>query len=167
MSVGDIYYEERMDLDRVVKEGVEKIYASLRERGESHPETGLLQGPIEEWFRLIIFDGEFIPRNAIYFIADGSLESINTGIKIGKTTDVDKRIALLQTGNKAKLHVLALLPQCSDYEIGERYLHRVFKRDRIRGEWFRNSPSLRNFINTVNIVCKNLKTYRDLHVDID
>ncbi len=165
MSVGDLYYEERTDIDRVVKDSVEKIYDFLRQRGDPHPETGLLRDPIEEWFRLIVFEGEFLPRNMIYFIADGSLESGTTGIKIGKTTDIDKRIGMLQVGNKAKLKVVAMLPQCTDYEIGEKYIHRFFKRDRIRGEWFRSSPSLKVFINTVNSVCKNLKTYRHIHIE--
>lgn len=167
MSVGDVYYAERMDLERVVRDAIEKIYAALRSRGEGHPETGLLREPLEEWFRMIILDGDLMPRNAIYFVADGSLESKATGIKIGKTTDIDKRMVGLQSGNKAKLTLVAVLPQCSDHQIGERYLHRVFKRDRTRSEWFRNSDSLRNFIYTVTAVCKTIRTYRDLQNNVD
>ena len=75
-----------------------------------------------------------------YFIQSGD----DGPIKIGFTSKEDpkERLRDLQTGNPAKLHLIATIS--GDVE---RELHEQFKHDRISGEWFHASPELVNFIN--------------------
>lgn len=73
----------------------------------------------------------------VYFIRAGN----RGAIKIGMAKDVNDRIANLQTGNAFKLNVLMLIP--CDSELQARQLeakfHRIFAKQRIRGEWFMGS----------------------------
>jgi len=57
----------------------------------------------------------------------------DTPIKVGFAHDVERRIAGLQTGNPAELHLLHVLP--GDPRL-EWFLHRRLKGARLRGEWF-------------------------------
>lgn len=73
----------------------------------------------------------------VYFIYCGDQQ--NSPVKIGVTSDIDNRIANLQTGNPYVLKCKALIP-CKDkaqaYSL-ESYLHSRFKKKRMVGEWFK------------------------------
>ncbi len=73
----------------------------------------------------------------VYFIYCGDQQ--NSPVKIGVTSNIEGRIANLQTGNPYILTCKALIP-CEDkgqaYRL-ESYLHTRFKKKRMNGEWFR------------------------------
>lgn len=65
-------------------------------------------------------------------------------IKIGHTnTPLGSRISFLQVGNPRRINVLAAYPG-DDAE--ERRLHRLFAKERLRGEWFSQSDRLMAYI---------------------
>lgn len=73
--------------------------------------------------------------NYIYFIRSGKHKK---PIKIGYTNDIEKRLADLQVGNPRKLYVIAQIPVKSLKTVKaiEAWLHRRFRKQHIRGEWF-------------------------------
>jgi len=73
----------------------------------------------------------------VYFIKAGSND--HSPIKIGVAVDVARRLQELQVGNHEELHIMAAIKALGEdhaYWI-EKSLHKFFKSDRIRGEWFR------------------------------
>jgi hypothetical protein len=69
-------------------------------------------------------------------------------IKIGTSKSLRHRLSELQVGFPGTLRVLcAVLGDWRD----ERWLHRKLRALRIRGEWFRAEPSLREFIASLPI----------------
>ena len=74
----------------------------------------------------------------VYFIQDE-----DGYIKIGYSENVDKRIAGLQTSSRQKLTLLGAVR--GDQSLEALY-HRVFKSDRVRGEWFYPSQRLLRMI---------------------
>ena len=64
-----------------------------------------------------------------------------TPVKIGRTEDVDRRLADLQTANPMTLRVLFIHDGDCEAE-----LHRLFAEDRIQGEWFHFSTGIRRYI---------------------
>jgi DNA-binding transcriptional MerR regulator len=80
------------------------------------------------------------PRHAqsvVYFIKAGDR------IKIGRTTRLPARMDAIATSTPEKLEIL-LVVAGGDAE--EKQVHALFSDDRIRGEWFRSSPRLTQFI---------------------
>lgn len=75
-------------------------------------------------------------RPSTYFIRAGQ----EGPIKIGKADSVECRLQTLQTAHYEKLVVLAVVDE------PERSLHRRFRADRIRGEWFFPSESLLAYV---------------------
>lgn len=76
----------------------------------------------------------------IYFVQAGK----GGDVKIGYTeNDINKRFADLQSANSKQLVLLATLDGNRNTE---RALHRQFKNDRVRGEWYRFSNALRDFL---------------------
>jgi len=74
----------------------------------------------------------------VYFITDGEF------IKIGKANDPIERMRTMQTGNARELKMLGYY---EDYdEELEGYMHKIFAKDRVRGEWFKPSKDLYSFI---------------------
>lgn len=73
----------------------------------------------------------------VYFVRAGN----RGAIKIGVAKDVKKRIDELQIGNAFRLNVIACIPcDCRDQAVGlEQKIHRFFKKQRIRGEWFQGN----------------------------
>lgn len=63
--------------------------------------------------------------------------------KIGRSTDVRKRINNLQTGTSADLFLHAMEPGSSALE---RQLHQKFSSERRTGEWFAASPTLSQYV---------------------
>lgn len=66
----------------------------------------------------------------IYFVTDGRY------VKIGSTTDIEKRLAGLQTGNPKKLTIMFAIPWMRNYKYLESRFHRCFEKRRLVGEWF-------------------------------
>lgn len=69
-------------------------------------------------------------------------------VKVGKAKDVQTRLAALQTGSAVGLELVGNILCESDkaaYEL-EKHIHENFYNLRARGEWFRYSANLRNFI---------------------
>jgi hypothetical protein len=64
-----------------------------------------------------------------------------TPVKIGRTEDVARRLADLQTANPMTLRVL--LVRDGDHEAE---LHQLFAEDRIQGEWFHFSTRIRRYL---------------------
>lgn len=80
-------------------------------------------------------------RGVVYFITDEKREYI----KIGRTTDLKKRLTQLQTGSPIDLildyHVLS-----NDVVSTENRFHEKFSKHRKRGEWFIYSDEIKDFI---------------------
>lgn len=88
---------------------------------------------------------EHVPRGMeiVYFLRAGDF------IKIGKATGSPKsRIATLQTGCPFQISVLAYMPGGLAEESA---LHQRFAALRTHGEWFRASPDLLSFIDSVEV----------------
>ena len=96
----------------------------------------------------------------IYFIQSGK----NGPIKIGYTTDNPKgRIRSLQVGNHKQLYLLATRKgELND----ERKIHRMFRRDKLRGEWFESSHDLKTFIRNEGKILNFRESY-DLDSEYD
>jgi predicted GIY-YIG superfamily endonuclease len=74
-------------------------------------------------------------KHSVYFVqASGK----RCAIKIGMARNVAARVAELQTANHETLSILVEIPCDSEKEAFdlEQRLHRLFRRHRIRGEWF-------------------------------
>ena len=73
------------------------------------------------------------------------IEAVGTGkIKVGKSNDVPRRLATLQTGSPFRLAIRATTG------IPERELHRKFRADRICGEWFNFTDEIAALIEEIN-----------------
>lgn len=80
---------------------------------------------------------QLAPEN-IYFISDE-----DGYIKIGFARNVQSRLETLQTASRQELRVVATIPgSLSD----EKSLHHKFAKDHVRGEWFRPSHELKQYI---------------------
>lgn len=74
--------------------------------------------------------------NLVYFIQSGT----NGPIKVGTTTDIDKRLFALQAGNPERLVLMATTPGGHALE---RELHALLARGALGREWFkRDTPGL-------------------------
>lgn len=79
----------------------------------------------------------------IYFIGARSQQ---LPVKIGTSRSAEDRLADLQTAHHEKLVLFAKVPG----GIGEeRELHRLFKADRVFGEWFQRSEEIELFIGLI------------------
>lgn len=88
----------------------------------------------------------------IYFL------QMRTGgpIKIGYAESASRRIRQLQTGNPTSLICLSLI---EGTEENEAQIHERFRHLHARGEWFRPTKELRNYISTLESVVE-LKAIR-------
>lgn len=75
----------------------------------------------------------------IYFLRSGNSNSV----KIGRSNDVSKRQRVLQTGNPEKLTLMGR--QRADADV-EKELQNRFQKDHIRGEFYKLSPALKDYI---------------------
>jgi len=81
-----------------------------------------------------------LPFEIVYFIQSGK----DGPIKIGITRfSVSDRIATMQTGNPYKLRLIGVIKGNLEKESE---IQRRFRKDRIRGEWFRPSIELMNYL---------------------
>ena len=77
----------------------------------------------------------------VYFIRAGK----RGAIKIGVARNIGKRLAELQTANAYELHLIASI-ECDGMPSAlrlEKQLHKRFKRQCIRGEWFQGNIEFR------------------------
>jgi hypothetical protein len=86
----------------------------------------------------VVFGGGGTMKEFVYFIT-----SEGGPIKIGRATDVQKRLSALQTSNPETLFVVGVIH--SELH-SESSVHRRFEHLRLRGEWFRRSSELITFI---------------------
>lgn len=86
---------------------------------------------------LPVQDGE-----RVYFILAGDY------IKVGFSTNPHKRIKSMQTGSPFVLVMLADIPGSKD---DEQEIHRMFPDLHVRGEWFRDDPRIRAFIEATRV----------------
>lgn len=77
------------------------------------------------------------PESFVYFLTDG------VDIKIGRSARPNSRLSDLQIGHPAKLTLLGTMPGGTALEGA---LHTLFDASKIRGEWYKDSPKLREFI---------------------
>lgn len=68
--------------------------------------------------------------NYVYFV-----KSTNNLIKIGSTTNVERRLKQLQTGSPGELELLGYIETEDSYAL-ESKLHEEYKTLRVSGEWF-------------------------------
>lgn len=80
---------------------------------------------------------EHVSEGVVYFIRTDGF------IKVGRTTNFDNRLAKLQTGSPHELEVLLVVPGGSGLEAD---IHRDLKEYRHRGEWFRETPEVWEYI---------------------
>ena len=90
----------------------------------------------------------------VYFIRAGK----KGPIKIGMARNVARRMATMQTGNAFELNLLASLKCTSrgDAQILEKQIHKRFKSQRIRGEWFQGNIRWNGIKESKNIVMSDL-----------
>lgn len=91
--------------------------------------------------RSIAFDRSSV----IYIVSRG----IDGAVKIGWTSDVERRVRELRKETRDTIAILAMLPGDKPDELR---LHSRFQDDRIGGEWFRRSSKMVAFLNALRSV---------------
>lgn len=89
----------------------------------------------EDWkaAEIAVARAKEIAKGDLYFILCGDM------VKIGRTTDIVRRLANMQVSTPYEIDCLLLLKgQGKD----ERKWHKRFAADRVRGEWFKLTPEL-------------------------
>jgi hypothetical protein len=81
--------------------------------------------------------GQRGPRTFIYFVQAGDF------VKIGQSKEWKQRLRFLQTGMP---HEITPILVFADRPVLEKKLHSRFKADRVRGEWFRLSQQIIDYI---------------------
>ncbi len=77
-----------------------------------------------------------------YFIKAGNF------VKIGCSTDPEKRLRAIQTGNPHKCELLYSIYNEDMFEM-EQWVQMELKKYHIRGEWYRLTPKVREYITLV------------------
>ena len=102
---------------------------------ETHPSTGWVNGvyaPLDDeepWSMAMPFESG---ASFVYFIHAPEVGRV----KIGVTTDIEGRMASMQTGSPVRLRLVKLIR--GDRNLEQR-LHHLFDAKRIEGEWFYDS----------------------------
>lgn len=81
------------------------------------------------------------PKADLYTLI--GMEGDNSVVKIGFATKVNDRRSTLQTSSDRELKVLLSIKGTRDKE---KEVHQRFAADHIRGEWFRRTEAIENFI---------------------
>jgi hypothetical protein len=81
----------------------------------------------------------------VYFVQAGKAGPI----KIGSSCDVERRLKSMQSHNHRKLRLIGQFKSVGYFS--ERDTHRRFAAARIRGEWFRPSDEMHEFINAISV----------------
>jgi hypothetical protein len=83
------------------------------------------------------------PSGVVYFITDGEF------IKIGfSSKGADERMRSLATGSPRELTLLMVVPGSRRVE---KYFHQLFGQAHERGEWFRKTERLMDYINKIDL----------------
>lgn len=82
------------------------------------------------------------PKGWVYFIANES----SGAIKIGYSSDPEKRLSDLQVASPAKLRLIGRIPGGAELE---RQLHQKFWSLRLNGEWFKYEDELVRYIESI------------------
>lgn len=78
-------------------------------------------------------------------------------VKIGVSEKPWGRLSKIQSDNPGELTMLAIVARGVEYE---RAMHRLFERDHMRGEWFKFSPALAAYIESLPTEVKPSKPSR-------
>lgn len=82
----------------------------------------------------------------IYIIKD-----IGTGLyKIGRSNNVKNRRSNLNTGNSSLLDIIHTI-HSDNALLDEKYLHCIFKHQKVRGEWFRLNDSIITWLKSIKV----------------
>lgn len=96
----------------------------------------------------------------VYFIRAGK----RGAIKIGHARNVERRLEALQTGNAYRLEVIARIP-CDSKQHAieiEQQLHKHFRKQRIRREWFQGNIKFGDAIKHLNnMAARRTQTRKD------
>jgi hypothetical protein len=84
----------------------------------------------------------FRPMSVVYFVAAPEAEAI----KVGITKQIDRRFSTLQMASPFALTLLGVVPGGIEHE---QRIQLLFRREHMRGEWFRDHGNLRSFIDAV------------------
>lgn len=134
VAVGDIISVDFMEglfyVDMITYEPWNKLEFWCAEADENDRPIG--------WFVMKVLPEEIhkvekSTKALVYFIADGL-----GNIKIGSTSDLEKRLKTYKTHNPRKLEVVKTIP-CESMQQArktEKRLHKEFSKYRIGGEWF-------------------------------
>jgi len=76
-------------------------------------------------------------KTVVYFI-----ESESGLVKIGKSSNPEKRLKALQVANSEKLKIIKIINKNA-----EKKIQSYFKSERVNGEWFKKSQKMIDFIN--------------------
>jgi hypothetical protein len=123
-----------------------KLYPPAPEHRTEDPELFLeLVGDVfdTEWARkdaVWTFKKSQSSGSLVYFLYSESQKAL----KVGTTRDIKNRLAGLQTGAPEPLYLLGVMK--GDAHI-ERLIHKKFEGIRMRGEWFRLTDDLVDFVN--------------------
>lgn len=79
------------------------------------------------------------PNSFVYFVECPEAFAI----KVGFTSQVERRFSMLQTSSPFELRLIGTVPGGLDHEAR---LHWLFRKERTRGEWFRDGGPLRSMI---------------------
>lgn len=82
-------------------------------------------------------------------------------IKIGFTTDPDRRIKELQTGNPFPLKIIHLREVSGDVKTIEKIIHKSNNHRRVKGEWFKISTE--QAIAEIDVALMHFDDVDDLH----
>lgn len=96
---------------------------------------------LEDWLAKTAPPKKPRPKNGFVYVI--GMETDKTVVKIGFATNVDDRRSTLQTSSH---HALKILLAVKGTVASEKDLHRKFAADHIRGEWFRLSPQIEEFV---------------------
>jgi hypothetical protein len=69
----------------------------------------------------------------------------NDAVKIGRAADPNRRVQILQVGSPGTVTLLGWIRTTPEDRL-ESVIQGRFKKDRLRGEWFRATPELMKFI---------------------
>lgn len=84
----------------------------------------------------------------LYFVKGGDF------IKIGRTSDPKRRLGALQVSATEKLEYIKIFYYRGCYEF---LIHDLFDYLRVRGEWFKDHPDLRNYIDLLSVKNSELR----------
>lgn len=90
----------------------------------------------------------------IYFL----LSPETNTVKIGFTTNVDKRLSVLQTGSPYQLQLVKVI---SGSPRKEKQLHQKFAEYNIRGEWFTWCDTIKNYVDELTPYKENISNDED------